>query len=358
MQVLNLDLNNPQSKSLWDDFCEEHQNVAHHHTTNFLDAILNQMSEHRNESIMCIDNQGSVQGILPLIGVSSPIFGKQLVSIPFYNYGGVISKRGDAKDALMMEAHNLMLIKGYKKTLIRDTEAYDGCALFQTQMHKANLVLNLPSDIKSVGAGNSKKRTKLRSQAGVASRKAEDHGVHFEQKFGGEELLSDFYMVFSEHMRDLGTPVYGKDFFIGMMKNIESLLTVCYWDNKPVACGWLFIHGERVSIPWASALRETNSYSVNTAMYYNILSKLIELNKKTFDFGRSSIDTGTYKFKLQWGAQSEQCYWHIANKDGVKEDLNTADDPKKVMTLLITIWKRLPVWLTRIVGPKIIRGIP
>jgi FemAB-related protein (PEP-CTERM system-associated) len=358
MQVLNLDLNNAQSKASWDDFCEEHQNVAHHHTTNFLEAILNQMSEHCNESIMCIDNQGTVQGILPLVGLHSPIFGKQLVSIPFYNYGGVICEGSDVKNVLMKEAYNLMLLKGYKKTLIRDREVYDDYSPFKTQMHKANLVLDLPDDIKSVGTGNSKKRTKLRSQAGVANRKADELGITFEQRFGGEELLDDFYTVFSKHMRDLGTPVYGKGFFITMMENIESLLTVCYWDNKPVACGWLFIHGERVSIPWASALRETNSYSVNTAMYYNILSKLILLNKKTFDFGRSSIDTGTYKFKLQWGAQPEQCYWHIANKNGSKEDLNDADEPSKAMVLLISTWKRLPVWITRIVGPRIIRGIP
>jgi hypothetical protein len=45
----------------------------------------------------------------------------------------------------------------------------------------------------------------------------------------------------------------------------------------------------------------------------------------------------------------------IADENSSLPELNP-DNPK--LKLLISIWKRLPVWLTRIIGPAIVKGIP
>jgi serine/alanine adding enzyme len=355
INVFHLDLNDNSMCQKWDGFVSNFPEDGHHHKTCFLQAVKTAFPEHQHESLVAQNSDGDIVGILPLIGLKSPVFGKQLASIPFFNYGGALAQDDITRRELMAEA-KLISDKGYDKCIIRDSQAFESKESWTTQKHKANLVLALPDDINKIGAGNAKKRAKLRSQAKLALRKADDLNVNVHQAFGGEELLDDFYQVFSTHMRDLGTPVYPRSFFEAIYQNIKSTLTVYYWDNEPVGCWWLFEHGERVSIPWASTLRKVNAFSVNANMYYNILDRCINNGNKLFDFGRSTIDAGTYKFKLQWGAEPKQCHWHTL---GFSDDVNeNKGEPSGKMQVLIKTWQKLPLWLANKIGPLIIKDIP
>lgn len=356
-EVQHLDLNNATQVKQWDTFVDGNLASGHHHNTSYLKAIL-QAYPHNNHSFLLVDEHNSVLGIMPLIGVKSPVFGKQLVSTPFLNYGGGLVAEDGVHVEMMHHAERIMIENNYDNIELRSMSSSNVIAGdWFVHNHKAVMILDLPDDIKKVGAGNAKKRAKLRSQAGKAQRSADELGITFEQKFGGPELLDDFYAVFSEHMRDLGTPVYGREFFQAFLDNVPSTLTVVYWDGKPVSCGFLFEHGDRVSIPWASTLSSANPYAMNVHMYYHILEHCIKNNKTEFDFGRSTIDAGTYKFKSQWGAMPQICYWHGLRKDKVKPAprLNTEEG---MMGLLVKTWKRLPLWVACRVGPHIIKGIP
>ena len=74
-----------------------------------------------------------------------------------------------------------------------------------------------------------------------------------------------------------------------------------------------------------------------------------------FDFGRSSPDSGTFRFKRQWGAEPEPAAWQYYLRKGTIRDMrpdNARFQP------LIAAWRRLPVRLTRLLGPPIVRGVP
>lgn len=90
-------------------------------------------------------------------------------------------------------------------------------------------------------------------------------------------------------------------------------------------------------------------------MYRQMLGRAIARGSRVFDFGRSSKDTGTYKFKAQWGAQPYQAHWQYFIRKGSAEDMRPDQAGNK---RLIRLWKCLPVWLTRLAGPIIVRGIP
>ena len=45
-------------------------------------------------------------------------------------------------------------------------------------------------------------------------------------------------------------------------------------------------------------------------MYRMILKRAIDLGYGYFDFGRSTTDANTYKFKKQWGAQPIAHHWN------------------------------------------------
>jgi lipid II:glycine glycyltransferase (peptidoglycan interpeptide bridge formation enzyme) len=108
-------------------------------------------------------------------------------------------------------------------------------------------------------------------------------------------------------------------------------------------------------VPSASALREFNSQNVNMLMYWQLLCRSIERGQKKFDFGRSSQESNTFRFKKQWGAEGEPAVWQYYVRKG---DISEMRPESKKYRFLIKTWQRLPVPLTRWIGPPIVRGIP
>ena len=157
--------------------------------------------------------------------------------------------------------------------------------------------------------------------------------------------------------RDLGTPTYGKKFFASILDEFPDRAEFCLVraGETPVA-GALLLHGWGVTeVPSASSLRSYNHTCANMLMYWQLLERTIERKQQVFDFGRSSRDSNTHRFKEQWGAKEAPSEWQYYVRKGGISDMRP-ENPR--FGRLIRIWQRLPVGLTRWVGPMIIRGIP
>lgn len=356
ISITRLDLNNPDHIDSWNAYVDGYGERGHHHSVNYVNlSMMNGL--HENLSLMAFyDNE--IVGVLPLVGMRHWLLGNKAISLPFLNYGGPLADTADVEEVLCDYALNLAAERKYTQVQLRsDSKLADSLTTtrgWQQFSHKACMLLPLPSDPNALGVGNASKRAKLRSQAFVANRKAESMGIAFEQLFGGAEYLDDFYAVISENMRDLGTPVWPKSFFEQVFALTDSEITIAYWDGKPVAAGWLFFHpGGRVSIPWASTLKKMNPMSVNTHLYFGILCRCIKHGKALFDFGRSTVDSGTYRFKAQWGAAPQQCYWYCRRVDG-----KLIKDGNGMAEKLVPIWKKLPLWVANRIGPYIMPYLP
>ena len=90
-------------------------------------------------------------------------------------------------------------------------------------------------------------------------------------------------------------------------------------------------------------------------MYWHLLQRAIGRGQGVFDFGRSSKDANTFRFKEQWGAKPFPAVWQYYVREGSVTEMRT-ENPK--YQRFIRTWQRLPVWLTRLLGPSIVRGIP
>jgi hypothetical protein len=161
-------------------------------------------------------------------------------------------------------------------------------------------------------------------------------------------------------MRDLGTPVYSKRLFSDLLAHLpeNSWIHVIYHRNTPVAAGFLIKSGNAMEIPWASAIRDFNRFNVNMVLYWEALKFSCQKKCDYFDYGRSTIGAPTYQFKKQWGCTPIQHYWYGCSPNDVASNHGAAntDDPK--FELLIAIWQKLPIWLTKILGPSIVKNIP
>jgi FemAB-related protein (PEP-CTERM system-associated) len=170
-------------------------------------------------------------------------------------------------------------------------------------------------------------------------------------------LLPEFYAVFSENMRDLGTPVFGRKLFRAILGQFPERAEFCVVraGERPVASA-LLLHGWGITeVPSASSLRAYSSTCANMLMYWHLLERAVQRGQATFDFGRSSQDSNTYRFKRQWDATPYPAEWQFYARQGGVAEMRT-ENPK--YRRFIRIWQRLPVGLTRLIGPVIVRGIP
>jgi serine/alanine adding enzyme len=290
---------------------------------------------------------GRVNGVLPLVRLKSLLFGDYMVSLPFFNYGGACGQTQWLERELMGRAVQLARQLGVSHVEFRDTvqRAFPG----PVRSHKVAMVRDLPADPdalwKEVG---SKRRAQVR--------RALKEGAAV--SVGGLELLNPFYRVFSRNMRDLGTPVYGRRFFREILERFpdNARLIVITLHGAPAAAGFLLAHRDRMEIPWASSLRETNRYGANMLLYWEVLKYSIEQGFAVFDFGRSTPDGGTYRFKRQWGGQPKPLYWHYWLREGGGLPELNPNNPR--YALAIRAWKRLPVSVTRLIGPMIVKSLP
>ena len=78
--------------------------------------------------------------------------------------------------------------------------------------------------------------------------------------------------------------------------------------------------------------------------------------KRRVDFGRCTVDSGTFRFKRQWGAEQTQLYWHYWLRDGQDVPQLNPDNPK--YRLLVKLWQRQPLALANLIGPHIVRNLP
>lgn len=353
MELRSLDIKNEDDVAYYNAFVNKYAPPGHNMTLNYLEPLM-EAYDHEVHILAAFEN-GVLVGVLPLVGMRSSFFGHRLVSLPFYNYGGVLSANFSTKASLIKAAKEHMHAWHYSSLVIRNVDSdptYEQLG-FSCSTDKATFFYRLPSDINKVGAGSSKKRSKLRSQALLAERRTKESGDRLRTAFGGSELLDDFYTVFSEHMRDLGTPVFSKAWFRSVLASTPSIITVVYIDEKPLATGFIFSHEntKRWSIPWASCLREGNALSLNSYMYYQILSQAIEHNIDIFDFGRSTVESGPYRFKQQWGAEPTKCHWYQYPSD------NSPGPKKEGFGLAVKLWKQLPLFVANRLGPHLSRTL-
>ncbi|WP_435011904.1 FemAB family XrtA/PEP-CTERM system-associated protein (plasmid) [Tundrisphaera lichenicola] len=287
-------------------------------------------------------------GLLPLCLVRSLLFGRFLVGLPYLNYGGPIAESDEVAGSLIDRAVELAGQLGASRLELRHESVVDHPALMTRAGHKVNMKLALASTTEGLwkALGSS-----VRNQV----RKGEKSGltVHW----GGEERLAEFYDVFSRNMRDLGTPVFGQSLFSSALRAFPGQAELCVVriGPRPVAAAML-LHGWGITeVPSASSLKKFNNTCANMLMYHRLLARAIERGQAVFDFGRSSPESPTFRFKKQWGAEPHSANWqYLLNAGGVAD--TSREDPR--YERLIRIWRRLPVPLTRWIGPPIVRGIP
>lgn len=315
---------------------------------------------------------GEIAGILPVVQIRHWFFGNSLVSMPFCDSGGVLAVNGAVERKLVEHVLNVANDRDVPVVELRQNQPLscldDPGFASAAEPSGLRRVRTVQGWCLSVVTGNSKVRmlldlpesadrlmqsfdAKLRSQI----RKPKKSGL--EVKIGGIELVDDFYEVFCVNMRDLGSPVHAKNFICQVVRNYpeNARIFIVYGQGVPMACSLTLGFNRIFSNPWASSLRRYSQFAPNMLLYWAMIEYACQNNFRVFDFGRSTVGEGTYRFKEQWGARPAPLYWYRFARDA--HLLTETTQGKDLMSRAAELWKRLPVPATRFLGPKIRRYI-
>jgi hypothetical protein len=312
----------------------------------------------------------SIVGLLPLVHLRHVFFGNSLISMPFFDYGGVLADEEDIGKALLDKALKLgeeLRVRNIELRQIGPVPGFNGlnsstsenspattsepiCGnfVFQTSSHKVRMVLELPDSSDTLMQSF---KSKLRSQI----KRPLKEGLY--PRIGGLELLDDFYEVFSINMRDLGSPVHSKSLIRNVIAGFpeRAKFVVIYKQALPVASSLMIGFKDFLNNPWASALRTFNRMSPNMLLYWSMFEYAVDKGYSHFDLGRSSPEEGTFRFKRQWGALPTPLHWHYISLN--HQPMGGENHSKSDFDKAINYWKRLPVPLTKLIGPMIRKHI-
>ena len=327
----------------WDEFVARAEGGGFCHLAGWRDILSDVL---RTECLyrVATDSRGQWQGVLPLVRVKSRIFGHYLVSLPFLNYGGPLGSPA-ARRRLAQEAVAESRRSHVDLLELRTRDAWD--LGLPVASRKITVLLELPSSIEELSKSFP---SKLRSQI----RRPIKEG--FTARFGLDQCEA-FYEVFAQNMRDLGTPVLPRALFARLAVAFPDLVVfgAVYRGDQPLAGGCGFMWRGEFEMTWAGALRASRTLAANMLLYWSFMEQMIARGVRVFNFGRCTPGGGTHHFKQQWGGADVPLPWAQWSSRGVRA---TPSPERPVYRAAAAVWRRLPLFLTKRLGPPLARRLP
>jgi FemAB-related protein (PEP-CTERM system-associated) len=327
----------------WDDYVLEHPDGTAYQLFAWGKAI-EQAYAFKSCNVLG-EIEGKICGLLPLVNMRIPIFGEQLISLPYCDAGGILADNDEIAQALWQKGLELSK-EQHCDFQIRANDPLPFAG--ENRTDKVRMLLELPENSETL---LSSFKSKFRNKIKLPSRDG------FSARIGAGELLPDFYRIFTENMRDLGSPVHSRKWFQAIADSFQDRMRVAVVyasDGTPAAAGIILLHPHIVANPWASSLSRYDRWKPNMLLYWSFLAFAADNGFKYFDFGRSSVGGGTFNFKEQWGAAPKSLFWYelkIKGEKGPSESNPKGFIEKRQMAA--TLWSKLPLSVTNWLGPKI-----
>ncbi len=287
---------------------------------------------------------------LGLVEIEHPVFGHYLTTAPFCSYGGFAFETSAARDLLLNEVRHLAEdIKADYISIRFDEGASTPPDNWSQNPAYSTYLIDLPfNPDELLNTFSSDHRNHIRKSIKKG----------FIIRFGHLELLDDMYEVLAKSMHELGSPYHSKTYLRKMAEYLGSVLefAVLYTAEGKIAGGGVFIYqGDTVFNLHANILQQARSAYAGEFLYWSAIERAIQKGLKTFDLGRSLVGSGNEVFKMKWSPRKQNlAYWHWLAPG---HDLPSLNQKNPKFQIAMAIWKRLPAFIVRPLGPFLIRGL-
>jgi FemAB-related protein (PEP-CTERM system-associated) len=334
-----------EGREEWNAYVHQHSGASFYHMYGWRNVI-EQAYGHRPYYLVARE-QGTITGILPLFIMKSIILGRKMISLPFGSYGGICADDTETEKALLDAATKRTRELNLDYLELRCRSNHDHGLICDQTYNTMILELDEDSDVVWKNRFNKKVRN--------ATRKAMKSGLTVEQ---GNGYLKEFYELYAKSMAMLGTPVHSFRFFELVLSEFpeNTGIFVSKKDEKVLAALVMLNFRNHFISGWEASDRDSLDLNPNNILYWESIRFACEHGFRFFDFGRSVQDSGTYRFKKPWGAESHQLYYqYFLNR---KKSVPNSSTKNESRTRFSNNWKKLPFPITRIIGPMLRRSLP
>jgi FemAB-related protein (PEP-CTERM system-associated) len=290
---------------------------------------------------------GLITGWLPLIEVRSMLFGRALVSSGFGVAGGILAEDANAVGALAQAARAHAQQYGFASVELRGGDVPAGWQCWDDK--HCGFERSLADDDEA-------ELLAIPRKARAEVRKGLKNGLTVRVGRTTADMAAH-YAVYSESVRNLGTPVFPKALFRAMLDafpDTSDILTV-FSGEAPIASVLSFYHDGAVMPYWGGGTFAARAARANEVMYYELMLHARRKGMQRFDFGRSKTGSGPYSFKKNWGFEPQPLTYCEWTAPGAKP--RNIDPTSGTYSSRIDLWKRLPLGVANIVGPIIARDL-
>lgn len=334
---------NEQNCERWDAFVARSDDSTFFHRAGWM-RVLAQAFGHQPHFLYAEEN-GEIVAILPLAEVKSLLFGHSLASLPFCVYGGIVADNPAAAQLLRSEACALADSLDVDALEMRNQTPSDAGWPVKELYFTFRKTID-PDDDVNLKAIPNRQRAMIR--------KGIKEGLESEWDEGTKRI----YKVYSESVRNLGTPVFSEK-YLRILKEVFgsdcSVLMIRHQGQDVAGVMNFYFKNEVLPYYGGGTSSSRNIRGVNQFMYWELMRRSREQEYAVFDFGRSKIGTGPYSFKKNFGFDPQPLpyEYHLVKTDSVP-DINPLN-PK--YRLMVNTWSKLPLPIANFIGPFIARSL-
>ncbi len=337
-QLLKVKQLSESDEKRWDNFVINNNESTFYHQFRWKNVI-SEIYGHKPVYLLCENEFGDLNGVLPLFLIKDLFQRRRLVSIPFAPYGGTCTETKEAKAMILDEAINIGKKLGVDILELRCCN--NNHENFSCVNDYSTFKLNLSNGLDHIWK-NFEKTVR------TAIRKGEKNDLRFELENDSESMI-DFYNVYSENMKSLGTPVHDYNFFKKIQNAFPGQVQVAkaIKDDKIISSLLLLKFKDTLIYGWGSSLTEYLNLAPNNFIHWNCIKYASESGLSWYDFGRSFKNSGNYRFKKRWGCIEfpiNSCFY---------PGINAISSPQIEYRKFSMIWSKIPLKLTKVMGPRI-----
>lgn len=330
------------SAAAWDQFVESCPTATFFHRAGWRHVIERSFGHRTHYAYAEVDSQ--IVGVLPLTELKSRLFGHALVSSAYGICGGPATSLDAARDAL-----DAFAVSVYQDTGADYLEYRCAPGARKDWLVRDDLYAGFSAPMAADEAANLKQIP--RKQRAVV-RKAIDSALTWKI----ESSVDNFFDLYAISVRNLGTPVFCRAYFANLLDVFGpdcDVLTVSS-NGRPVASVLNFYFKGSVLPFYTGSIPEARRLGANDLMYWRLMRHAVGRGCGVFDFGRSKVGTGPYDFKRNWGFEPTPLVHQFLTRSGTTPNVNPTN-PK--YRLMIACWKKLPLVVSKFIGPIIARNI-
>lgn len=328
-----------------DQFVCAHGHGTPFHLTAWRDSIADTFGY--QPQYLAAKENGTVTGVLPLFLVRNVMVGKALISSPFAVYGGILASTDAARSALHQYACELGKESGADYVDFRNVQP-EQC------VGEANVSRYVTFQQPTCGDENELLEALPKKTRNMVRKALKQP---FTMRYNVEDV-GPFVELYSKNMRRLGTPTFPVRHFENLRKYFGSMVDIreVLFEGKVVAASLNFYMRGEMHIYYAAADSDYNALAPNTYMYFDHLRWAGQNGYPIFDFGRCKRNTGVFEFKRHWNTVMRELPYQMVMLKGAELPNLSPANPK--FDLAIKVWQNLPLPVTRVLGPPLIRLFP